>query len=92
MPQIPTAIPTVTPLGFHDQPTLQVAFTDSLDRVQDVQSLPLNADLGQLVSFFRWSWLDTPEQLVWPALLLTLLTLALKDFARWGLQRLGERR
>lgn len=79
-------------LGFHDQPTLQVAFTDSLDRVQDVQSLPLNADLGQLVSFFRWSWLDTPEQLVWPALLLTLLTLALKDFARWGLQRLGERR
>lgn len=77
-------------LGFHDQPTLQVAFTDGLDRVQDIQSLPLNADLGQLISFFRWSWLDTPEQLVWPALLLTLLTLALKDFARWVLEARQE--
>ncbi|RJF71634.1 hypothetical protein D3875_08690 [Deinococcus cavernae] len=74
-------------LGFHDQPTLTVAFTDGLDLVQDIQALPLNADLGQLVSFFRWSWLDTPEQLVWPALFLTLLTLALKDFARWALHR-----
>ena len=79
-------------LGFHDQPVLQVAFTDGLDRVQDIQALPLNADLGQLISFFRWSWLDTPEQLVWPALFLTLLTLALKDFARWTLQRMERAR
>lgn len=74
-------------LGFHDQGTVSVAFTDGLDLVQDVQVLPMNADLGQLVSFFRWTWLDTPEQLVWPALLLLLLTLALKDLARWALER-----
>ncbi|GGM28082.1 hypothetical protein GCM10008956_00150 [Deinococcus arenae] len=69
-------------LGFHDQPTLTVAFTDSLDAVPDVTAVPLNADLGQLISFARWTWLDTPEGLAWPALLLTLLVLALKDAAR----------
>lgn len=78
-------------LGFHDQPTLAVAFTDGFDLVQDIQALPLNADLGQLVSFFRWSWLDTPEQLVWPALLLTLLTLSLKDLSRWLLAWRGRK-
>lgn len=71
-------------LGFHDQPTLKVAFTDNYDLVQDIQALPLNADLGQLISFFRWRWLDTPEQLALPALLLVLLTLSLKDLARWA--------
>lgn len=69
-------------LGFHDQPVLSVGFTDSYDRTPDLLALPLNADLGQLISFFRWTWLDTPEQLVWPVLLLIALTLALKDVAR----------
>ncbi|WP_192930874.1 hypothetical protein [Deinococcus sp. AJ005] len=69
-------------LGFHDQPMLSVGFTDSYDRTPDLLALPLNADLGQLISFFRWTWLDTPEQLVWPVLLLTTLTLAFKDVAR----------
>ncbi|MFC3832492.1 MULTISPECIES: hypothetical protein [Deinococcus] len=71
-------------LGFHDQPTLTVAFTDGLDTVPDVTAVPLNADLGQLISFSRWTWLDTPEGLAWPVLLLTLLTLALKDAVRAG--------
>lgn len=71
-------------LGFYDRGTIVIAFTDSLDLVQDVQAFPLGADLGQLISFFRWSWLDTPEQLVWPVLLLVALTAALKDLARWG--------
>ncbi|WP_412028078.1 hypothetical protein [Deinococcus yunweiensis] len=69
-------------LGFHDQPTLTVSFTDGLDTVPDVTPVPLNADLGQLISFSRWTWLDTPEGLAWPVLLLTLLTLALKDAVR----------
>lgn len=69
-------------LGFHDQPVLSVGFTDSYDRTPDLLALPLNADLGQLISFFRWTWLDTPEQLAWPVLLLIALTLALKDVAR----------
>lgn len=69
-------------LGFHDQPTLTVAFTDGLDTVPDVTAVPLNADLSQLISFARWTWLDTPEGLAWLALLLTLLTLALKDADR----------
>jgi ABC-type dipeptide/oligopeptide/nickel transport system permease subunit len=69
-------------LGFHDQPVLSVAFTDGNDRTQDVLALPLNADLGQLISFFRWTWLDIPEQLVWPVLLLIGLSQALKDVAR----------
>lgn len=69
-------------LGFHDQPVLRVGFSDGDDRTADILALPLNADLGQLISFFRWTWLDTPEQLVWPVLLLIVLTLALKDVAR----------
>lgn len=69
-------------LGFHDQPVLSLGFTDSYDRTPDLLALPLNADLGQLISFFRWTWLETPEQLVWPVLLLMALTLALKDVAR----------
>ncbi|MBZ9750396.1 hypothetical protein K7W42_05925 [Deinococcus sp. HMF7604] len=71
-------------LGFHDQPTLRIAFSDGFDLVPDVTALPLNADLGQLVSFARWAWLDTPEGLLWPVLLLTLLVLALKDLASWA--------
>lgn len=74
-------------LGFHDQPVLSVGFTDSYDRTPDLLALPLNADLGQLISFFRWTWLDTPEQLVWPVLLLIALMLALKDVARRTLPR-----
>lgn len=74
-------------LGFHDQPVVEIAFSDALDRVQDVEKLLHNADLGQLISAARWTWLDTPEQLVWPIGLLTLLTLALKDLARWAFAR-----
>ncbi|WP_221088075.1 hypothetical protein [Deinococcus aquaedulcis] len=70
-------------LGFHDQPTLRVAFSDGFDPVPDITAIPLNADLGQLISFARWAWLDTPEGLLWPVALLTLLVLALKDLARW---------
>ncbi|SEJ48181.1 ABC-type dipeptide/oligopeptide/nickel transport system, permease component [Deinococcus reticulitermitis] len=81
-------------LGFHDQPVVQLAFSDSFDRVQDIEQLLQNADLGQLITQARWTWLDTPEQLVWPILLLTLLTLSLKDLARWAFDRveLAERR
>lgn len=74
-------------LGFYDQGLVQVNFSDSLERVQDMDDFPVRADLGQLVSAGRWSWLSTPEHLALPALLLALLIIGLKDLSRALLRR-----
>lgn len=77
-------------LGFYDQGVLVVNFSDGLDPVPDRAELPVSADLGQLVSAGRWAWLETPELLALPALLLTLLTLSLKDLSRASLRRVAR--
>ena len=74
-------------LGFYDQGLVQIAFSDSLDRTRDQGAFPVRADLGQLVSAGRWSWLSTPEQLALPALLLALLVISLKDLSRTLLRK-----
>lgn len=69
-------------LGYFDQGGYLVEFGSGFETVPMKRFLPTNPDLGQLVASARFEWLGLVEQLVLPALLLVVLTLAFSDLGR----------
>jgi len=53
--------------------------------------VPSDPDLGQVVSFKRWAWLDHPAHLIVPVLLLVALNVALSDLGRAASHRARQR-
>ncbi|HEU4740404.1 MAG TPA: hypothetical protein VFS50_02250 [Meiothermus sp.] len=69
-------------LGYYDQGGYFVQTGSGFETVPMRRFLPLNPDLGQLIGTARFEWLFNTEQLLLPALMLVLLTLAFSDLGR----------